>query len=387
MSSAHARFRETRFFGSLDGLRALSILGVIWIHTWYGTPQYDWLESMPVLRSGPSGVDVFFTISGFLITTLLLRERHKYGTISLKDFYIRRTLRIWPLYYSVLAIYVALVVLTEHNAERRHTFFHYLPTYLTFTYTWFWGSVGATGAIFNFAWSLSTEEQFYVIWPFVLKFLGHFWPVIVMAMVIALRIGADFGLTENLLPEGSLAYRIILSVAVPICAGALLAHALHWPRSYATLYRIMGNKMAAPLALVIFLASIASLSPGWQLLTWVALPMLIGACVIREDNGLAFLLRLKFMAFIGTVSYGMYMYNTLVIKAARPALGRAGVHHPLLAYPCIVALTVLVAWLSFKYFESPFLAMKNRFSRLRPPPSTASPVAITSAETHTPIHP
>jgi peptidoglycan/LPS O-acetylase OafA/YrhL len=63
------------------------------------------------------------------------------------------------------------------------------------------------------------------------------------------------------------------------------------------------------------------------------------------------------------------------------------VHHPLLAYPCIVALTVLVAWLSFKYFESPFLAMKNRFSRLRPPPSTASPVAITSGETHTPIHP
>jgi peptidoglycan/LPS O-acetylase OafA/YrhL len=91
-----------RFFGSLDGPRALNIVAVIWLHSWWETPYHTRLEAMPVLRQGFYGVQVFFVVSGFLITTLLPREMERYGTISLRDFYNRRALRIWPLYYAVL---------------------------------------------------------------------------------------------------------------------------------------------------------------------------------------------------------------------------------------------------------------------------------------------
>src|SRR5437870_3157565 len=91
----YGEFRQTRYFGALDGLRCLSIVAVVAFHTLRGT-------SSPIVLRGNLGVDLFFLISGFLITTLLIRERSQYGAISLKKFYIRRTLRIFPLYYAVL---------------------------------------------------------------------------------------------------------------------------------------------------------------------------------------------------------------------------------------------------------------------------------------------
>jgi peptidoglycan/LPS O-acetylase OafA/YrhL len=94
MEPSHEKFRGVRFFGSLDGLRALGIVAVIWLHAWWGTPYYTRLEGMPVLRQGFYGVQIFFVISGLLITTLLLREMARYGKISLEYFHVRRALRI-----------------------------------------------------------------------------------------------------------------------------------------------------------------------------------------------------------------------------------------------------------------------------------------------------
>jgi peptidoglycan/LPS O-acetylase OafA/YrhL len=85
-------------------MEELCIIAVIWLHSWYETPYYPRLTAVPVLRQGFYGVQVFFVVSGFLITTLLLREMERHGKISLRHFYIRRALRIWPLYYAVLAI-------------------------------------------------------------------------------------------------------------------------------------------------------------------------------------------------------------------------------------------------------------------------------------------
>src|ERR1700683_2022788 len=120
MTHGYAKFREVRFFGSLDGLRALSIIGVIWFHSCWATPFYEKLETIPLLRQGEWGVNIFFVISGFLITTLLLRERHRSGTISIRDFYIRRSLRIWPLYYATLGLYVVIELVFERGTVRSH---------------------------------------------------------------------------------------------------------------------------------------------------------------------------------------------------------------------------------------------------------------------------
>lgn len=383
MSLAYQEFRDTRFFGSLDGLRAISILGVVWVHTWIGTPRFECLESIPILRRGSFGVDVFFTISGFLITTLLLRERDKYGGISLKDFYIRRSLRIWPLYYAVISLYIVLVLLLERGTARGQAFFHYLPSYLTYTYTWFGPRGIEPAAIFNFAWTLSTEEQFYFFWPVVVKWLRRPWAILALLVVISLRVAAGYNLLESVVPANSLLQRIIVSVAMPICMGALLAQVLHTPRGFRALHPILGHKYSAPMALVLLLLCLIPFSVRWTPFTWLVLPLFIGACVIREDNGLSKILRWRPLAYIGVVSYGMYLFNTLVVKAVRPALGHIGIRHPVFVFPFIVAGTVFISWLSYRYFESPFLALKDRFSRLRP----AAPIGVASAETHMSVHP
>jgi peptidoglycan/LPS O-acetylase OafA/YrhL len=368
----HEEFRRVRFFGCLDGLRALSILGVIWSHVWYvsGPRYYDQLIQWPVLRMGAFGVDVFFTISGFLITTLLLRERAKNGQISLRNFYIRRALRIWPLYYAVLALYIILVALLQRGTGRDATFYHFLPGYLTFTFTWFAGFASA-GAIFQFAWSLSVEEQFYVFWAAVLRIARGALPAAIAALLIAVKMSTVYGGLQFLVTRDSLPWRMAAGIAVPICLGALLAHTLHPKWGFEKVRAVVGARWSAPIALVLLLAALAPPSSSWLPLQWLATMALIACCVIREDNGLAWLLGWKPLAYVGTVSYGMYMLNTLAVDGLNPILNRAGLHHPLLKFVIAAGMTTLVAGASYHYFETPFLQMKDRFVKI-PSRATAS---------------
>jgi peptidoglycan/LPS O-acetylase OafA/YrhL len=375
---AYRQFRDTRFFGSLDGLRAISILGVIWFHTWFGTPSYTRLESIPVLRMGWFGVDIFFTISGFLITTLLLRERERDGGISLRGFYVRRALRIWPLYYAVLGLYVAMVMLTERGTDRGRAFFHYLPAYLTYTYTWFGPRAGEVPPIFNFAWTLATEEQFYLFWPFVLQWLRRPWPAVTMIALAVVGLSARCVGLSHAAGAVMIANRLALSIAVPICLGALLAQTLHSPRGFSAVYRVLGGRWSAPVAGALLAACLVPYGEAWRPLAWAALPALVGACVIREDHGLSSILRRRPLAYIGVVSYGMYLFNTLCIKCVRPAMSHVGLTHPALVFPFAVAATVFLAGLSHRYFEAPFLALKGRFSPAKPNPVTVTPVTATT---------
>jgi peptidoglycan/LPS O-acetylase OafA/YrhL len=359
-------FSRVRFFGSLDGLRALSILGVLWTHVWYvsGLEYYNRLQHYPVLKMGAFGVDVFFGISGFLITTLLLRERSKNGTISLRDFYLRRSLRIWPLYYATLGIYVLLVIFLQRGMGRDRVFFHFLPGYLTFTYTWFAGWA-ASGAVFNFAWSLSVEEQFYVVWALVLRILRGLLPTFVMILMIFLRLSVHFNVLQNFILKDSLPWRIAAGVSVPICLGAILAQILHSEKGFRILRPILGSKWAAPFWLLMLLASLIARQPFWQMIQWFLVAAVVGSCVIREDNALAPFLRFRPFAYIGVVSYGMYLLNTLVLDVINPVMNRIGLRHPLLKFPVFVAATVLVAGISYRFFEAPFLRLKERFSKVR----------------------
>jgi peptidoglycan/LPS O-acetylase OafA/YrhL len=374
-----------RLFGSLDGLRALSIVAVIWLHSWWETPYYTRLEALPVLRQGFYGVQVFFVVSGFLITTLLLREMERYGTISLRDFYIRRALRIWPLYYAVLAIYVVNALVFERGTVRAASFLHYLPSFATFTYTW---SISANwpGGMFNLAWTLSTEEQFYFFWPVVLRFLRGVWSSVLLIGIIALKLATDHHLTERELPPGWLPTRIVQSIAIPICPGVLLAQALHWERGFRLLYRLLGWKWSAPVMLVAMLVCLAPARPPW-LVAFLVTTALIGACVVREDNGLARLLRLKPVAFVGTVSYGMYLLNSLCMHGVRAMLERIGLAYPPVTFVFTLAVTVAAAYLSHRYYESRFLALKERFSRLRAVPAQQTRVEIGTRDVSAPTHP
>jgi peptidoglycan/LPS O-acetylase OafA/YrhL len=157
-ASAHAVFKATRRFDSLNGWRAIAILGVIWHHTMANA------FASPIAQQGKHGVTLFFVISGFLIVTLLLREKEQAGSISLGKFWGRRCLRILPVYYGTLLLYVALVGMAEHSDAGRD-FFRNLPFFATFTSNLFVTPSDRT--IFVFSWSVAAEEQFYLTWPLI----------------------------------------------------------------------------------------------------------------------------------------------------------------------------------------------------------------------------
>jgi peptidoglycan/LPS O-acetylase OafA/YrhL len=370
MANSYAQYRAVRFFGSLDGLRAFSIIGVVWFHSWWGTPYYPILAKLPILRMGEYGVHMFYVVSGFLITTLLLRERARFGEFSLRDFYIRRTLRIWPLYYSVVALYVFVVLFFERSPQRSASFFHYLPSFLTFTYPWFL-TAKWPGGIFNLAGTLAVEEQFYAFWPVVNRLLRGFWASLLMGGLIVLRMAAGQGYLGRWFGADTFIGRVVLSIAVPICLGAILAHALHSEKVFAFLYPLLGKKWMAPLAACALLASLAPL-PLYAWLTWTANILLVAACVVREDHGLAGLLRFRPLAYIGVVSYGMYLLNSLSIHLVQAALSPLGLLHPAIVFPLAMGVAVGVAGLSYRYLEAPFLEWKKkRFSPMAKAQTTA----------------
>jgi peptidoglycan/LPS O-acetylase OafA/YrhL len=153
---------------SLDGLRAISISLVLFQHV-FRTPGFPFRGRIPELALGEFGVRVFFVISGFLITGLLLHEHKKSGTIALKKFYFRRSLRIFPVYYTYILV-IVLLGLAGAITLRTHEL---LPA-LTYTMNYHIAAYHAAGTpvYLRHCWSLAVEEQFYLLWPFMLRALG-----------------------------------------------------------------------------------------------------------------------------------------------------------------------------------------------------------------------
>ena len=207
---SYLEFKNTRHFPYLDGIRAIAILMVIFHHTSlnYGpSGSFNW---------GHSGVQVFFLLSGFLITTLLLREQENTGGINLKNFYMRRTLRIFPVYYLILGIYCLMVLFHEKNPAEAQEFWHNLPYFATYTYNLVIPENHGR-VIFFLAWSLATEEQFYLVWPFLVKHMGT------LAIPVMLTLG-------YFLPF----------VSVAICLGSLLAFVMNTEVGYDLLSNLFG---------------------------------------------------------------------------------------------------------------------------------------------------
>jgi len=344
-ASAYDRYLAQRHFGSLDGLRCLAILPVIWHHS---TPR-----PLPgIWGKGPAGVDLFFCISGFLITTLLLREKARTGSIALGAFYARRALRILPLYYAALLGHVGFALCLPETAPQRAHFFHTLPFYATFTANWF-ADFGVPHAIlFSFAWSLCIEEQFYAFWPWIVRFLGARSAFVAMCALLLV----DYGTEQSAL--GGYAQRIITSFAAPIGFGALLALLLDERRAFGVLFRLFGGVWSAPIALAVVVALLFRQAPiiAFQ----AALTVLVCSCVVSEENGLAGLLCLRAVRYVGVISYGLYLLNSTAIGLVRRAFPEHAAASGFVFF-CSLPLALALAALSHRYFEAWFLRFREHF--------------------------
>ena len=361
--SAHDAYRARRVFGSLDGLRGLSIAAVVWHHTEPGRIA----AYLPGARLGFLGVDLFFVISGFLIVTLLLRERERSGSISLRDFYARRALRIFPLYYGVLGLLALLYAL---RADARADAFHAeLPYLLLYLSNW----VPASGYM-AIAWSLAAEEQFYLVWPPLERLLRRLaLPLLGLAIGIGelIRFGALDGLLARAFGWGPGEPSMLREATfTPICLGVALAHVLHRRGGFERAAALWGRRLAAPLALAALLA-VPQFFPddvrGWPRLTAQLLMLsLVASVVIREDHTLAGVCAWRPLARLGAVSYGVYLLHSIAIGVAErgvAALGGASLWAlPLVPFALGGLAAFALAELSFRCYERPFLRLKHRFA-------------------------
>ena len=272
----------------------------------------------------------------------------------------RRTLRIFPLYFAVLGLYLLLVLGTRSGTPQGAAFMHHLPAFATYTTNWFVPTGNGNSTIFYFVWSLATQEQFYLLWPLALLLClgpGRWWRagVVMLALIAVSEIaqiaidGHGFGVT------------VLRSIAAPICLGAIWALTLHSPRGFAAAQRVLGHRAAAPGLLAGLVVSIAIFAPLGILEFLLA--ALVAACCIREDNLAAPLLTARPMRFLGEISYGRYLLHMLAIDSVRPVVGaRFGVA----VFIVGTGVTTALAYASFRWFEAPKLRYRDRFRRSEP---------------------
>jgi peptidoglycan/LPS O-acetylase OafA/YrhL len=346
--ASHERFLATRSFASLDGLRAISIAGVLWHHT------HDPIPGWIFTARGFLGVDLFFVISGFLIVTLLLRERRSTGDVSLRRFYARRFLRIFPAYYATLLV-VGVAACLKPGAVS-DALLDELPFALAYV-----SNMVPMHTLLSITWSLSTEEQFYLAVPALLKRARRvFGWIVPLAYVI---LGAfPFGV----LPWLALPTLFRETTFGPILLGVMLAQVLDEPRGYRIAARVLGHR-AAPIAaaglLLLALHHPAGDISGWpRILIHLSMVIFVAACVVQERHALLPALSLWPVRRIGIVSYGIYLYHLLAWHLVNEGLLLAGISSQLLMFAGVSALSWGVAELSYALFESRFLRLKSRFA-------------------------
>jgi peptidoglycan/LPS O-acetylase OafA/YrhL len=359
--------KPRRFYQpELDGLRFYAFLGVFVYHTLPQQPAFYRGLHLPlpslwaaVASSGASGVDLFFTLSAFLITTLLLRERGQTGGISLRLFYIRRILRIWPLYFAVLAVAVVLA----HIVPGQSLPWYYVAGYLLFVGNWINVAFGHPLSVCGPLWTVSIEEQFYLVWPVLMKMLERRGMIIAAAVAFLLATLSQIGVVLAGLSKGYIYYGSF-SRSGSLALGILLA--LFADRLPGLTRGMRGLLLAAGLAGWIG-------SSGWLIDQPGSLDMRavlgrlvasVGAVAILYAGlgSRSRLVRSEWVVRLGKISYGLYMLHFIgllvVIDLLHPRWGWT-----LLATKALgLALTVLLAWASYRWVESPFLRLKDRFA-------------------------
>jgi len=351
MKGGHPTYLNQRRFPLLDGLRCIAIVAVIWFHS------VDGSNYTSLLTKGNQGVSLFFVISGFLITTLLLRERDGIGDISLRRFYIRRTLRIFPLYYGMLALYVILVAVVERHSEAGAQFWQNLPYFLTYTSNWFVPPLDSHHVIFLFAWSLATEEQFYLFWPWIVRAGAK--PAALVAVMLTIIVAHYIAMTAGAGGSTVLPARILFHLSPPICMGAIAALMLHSPKGFRWVEPLINARYGGLAALIALTAALSIDGvPDW--VWFLTMTWLVAACVVRPGQGLAIVLAQPIVRHIGVVSYGMYLMHLLWINVAQRILH---MHDDFSIFIIALLLSIVAASISFRYFETPILNMKDRLAK------------------------
>ncbi len=355
---------------SLDGLRAISILLVIVGHLFVGK-NITFRDSplLIIVGNGLLGVTIFFVISGFLITSLLLREHETRGQISLQNFYIRRILRIFPPFYA----YVAVLGLLTAAGWVFLSHWDFLSA-VTFTVDY---SPKHNAWPIQHAWSLSVEEQFYLLWPALLVLCIHRWGRLAAAKVACALIVVSPLLREltHLYGGSHFANRIpyMLHTRIDSLMFGCLAALLSGTELLEGIYKC-GARIVWLLPAFVFVASPVLEDRFGGTYTYIVGHSLEGACIavtmlwlVRNSHSVVGkILNSRPMIHLGVISYSVYLWQQVFLPGGNTAIGR---------FPANVICVGIVSELSYYVVEKRFLKWRKYFAaapRVAPGPAATA---------------
>lgn len=379
------------YFPELDGLRFLAFLLVFGFHGGFpwlaeavtlatlplfllallvGPEAASWVVDLgPALQrairgNGWVGVELFFLLSGFLITTLLLREEARFGRVDLKAFWVRRALRIWPLYYLTVALtFFVLPALDGRLRDSGHAAMvrQHLPWFLAFLGNWSMIVQGPMGDdTITILWSVCAEEQFYVLCPLIVALVGRRWRLAVVGAGIALAIGSRAWIASRGFDRLAISYNT-LALLDTMLAGVALAIVLDRRPPGPRAVKSAGVWGWVVLAAIFGLMTRSELAHStvahqtWDYVAVWATGLGVVAYPILRPGRPQRWLSARPMVWLGRISYGLYMYHEIAFWAA----GRDGLRSVL-----ALGLTVALASASYYGAERPFLRLKRSWTRV-----------------------
>lgn len=371
--------QETRIthFNNLDGLRALAAFAVVFAHLsyWFEFPDTTFYSTLKFLMAfngewgGRLGVIFFFVLSGFLITYLLYVEQSKFGKVSLVFFYIRRVLRIWPLYYLTLLIGFVIYPTCVH-------LFSTVPFHENAS--WWMYAIFATNFdhiyhyfpstnILGVQWSVAVEEQFYLIWPVIFIFFNRKknFPLVLLALIFISEL--FFVVLGSRLNAGDYHFGSCLRY---LAMGGLLGYIC-----YQKLDRLEAvfDKISKTTTIIIYIVCLTIImlqNPitaqfSYYKYMYHLVPMLFFSFVIIEQNfsknSFYKIGNIPVLAWLGKISYGIYLTHMVAINIVI-ALFSKSQDYILLKLLLSVVLTVFISHVSYTYFEKYFLSLKDKFA-------------------------
>ena len=344
------------YLPGLNGFRAIAAAIVLIAHTL----QYVGVEFLD--SAAYFGVTIFFTLSGFLITLLLLKEREEASKISVIFFYIRRALRIWPLYFMFIFFTVALfrfIPTHPFSSLQLSYYFFFVPNYSTAYYMDIF--------FLKHYWSLGVEEQFYFIWPLLVSLFASRFFTFAVIFTLAYT-GLKFFIT-NYYGESSSEYILInitrFSCMSIGCIGACLFQSKSkWPV-------LLKNRLIVIISWAILFFFFTGLWTGALIIQHELAAIAVVILILDQvSNPVLFNLENKFLNYIGKISFGIYIFHPLILILFSRAIGfdttkTSPVAVGISAILLVPVITVLTSHLSYKYFEAPFLKLKNNFTIIK----------------------
>lgn len=347
---------STGYRFELDGIRAICIIFTICNH----------LPDPPQFINGSIGVDIFFALSGWLITSLLLQEQSRTATIDIWSFYIRRIFRIVPLYALTVAAYgLAVLLIPAERLEFASAFWYlisfnreYLPE--------------VSGNTFGHAWTLGIEEKFYLFWPLAITMCaGRMWRALAAA-------GLFYFVLAWLADWNTLVIRGYCGLTF----GTFLALIGQWQPMAKVLAKSGTGNIALFIMALLYCVSLLIPNSGWNVAMSLSASILIGSLWMNPDQPSAKALAFRPLAAVGKLTYGIYLLHVLCINVVVKLLELLEVSLPsIVKFLVCYIFAVGIGFVAHVTVEKPLIRIgrnltKRRADKIAAPAQAKNPVAL-----------